>query len=145
MGTALSKYGQDVAWPTSQCLEVEGQMAQYEAQSSDLSHYKHSNVRGFSGSSYSLLVSASLEFAALWLSISRTYSAPHPTKKLVGVMLGSCTAQKAVQWSLLTYKHSGLCSGSLNRQRRAENKKARSTAEPMLTGEGPMPLRRTAD
>jgi len=36
-----------------------------------------------------------------WLSISRTYS-HHPAKKLVGVMLGSRTAQKAVQWSLLT-------------------------------------------
>ena len=32
---------------------------------------------------------------------SRNYSL-HPTKKLVGVLLGSCTAQKAVQWSLLT-------------------------------------------
>ena len=27
---------------------------------------------------------------------------PHPTEKLVGVMLECCTAQEAVQWSLLT-------------------------------------------
>jgi len=27
----------------------------------------------------------------------------HPTKKPVGVMLGCCMAQRAVQWSLLTY------------------------------------------
>ena len=37
--------------------------------------------------------------------ISCNYS-PHPTKELVGVMLGCCTAQRAVQWSLLTKKSS---------------------------------------
>ena len=30
------------------------------------------------------------------------YNIIYPTKKPVGVMLGCCTAQRAVQWSLLT-------------------------------------------
>ena len=53
-------------------------------------------MKQFSG----LLVSASLEFAALWLSIALTYS-PYNPNKLVGVMLGCGTARRAVQWSLL--------------------------------------------
>ena len=51
-----------------------------------------------------LLAPASLESAALLLSISRTHS-PHNPNKLVGVMLGCCRARMAVQWSLLTHAH----------------------------------------
>ena len=73
-------------------------------------HHHCSQTLKFSG----LLVSASLEFAALWLSIARTYP-PHNPNKLVGVMLGCCMAWRAVQWSLLTNtKPQRLYSGQQN-------------------------------
>ena len=56
-------------------------------------HSRVSSVKEFSG----LLVSASLEFAALWLSIARTYS-PHNPDKLVESCLGAA-------------RPGGLCSG----------------------------------
>ena len=43
-----------------------------------------------------------LSRASVQLSVFSQLTHPHPPNKLVGVMLGSCTAWRAVQWSLLT-------------------------------------------
>ena len=40
-------------------------------------------------------------YVAIKRSIARSYS-PHNPNKVVGVMLGCCTAWRAVQWSLIT-------------------------------------------
>ena len=58
-----------------------------------------SELKQFSISKH--VISVSLHCAALRLSITHPHS-PQPNKKLVGVMLGCCTAQRDVQWSLLT-------------------------------------------